>query len=526
MDICDKWKRNKSVNPRTNRKIKPTGKVYKDLEVECSGGSQYHRSVRYSPKCLKWFNNPVVNPTTGRIIKIGGPTYKKIEKECGSPVGASSPTRQSPIPVSKKKSPVRVSSSPQIMDVKNWFVKRLNKGKRINRKIESIKVNQWAVCMSGRTQKFKANFLDLVVIGRGTFGQVYRGTLSGDELVIKEAYLTYDEKLKMKEGTKYKEKWYDVDKKYYPEEYKILNLINQLLFTHKCQNFTFTYNMAVCDKCNVFNDTKAMDNYLSDSCYTTFMESASSDLRFINLETFDEQISVLYQTLIALHAIQRYYAIWHTDIKASNILVQRIKPGGYFSYDIDDEIYYIKNTGIVVYLADFGLAKILSPLYTNEKYYGLRNAELLKSGSRLYWKPIIIDGESIIGWDEMEYGTNNYMNKLPDFDITNTMKFPPFDFMYDIQDVIRMFVGGRRSIQSGMHKPMKMLTDEFINLIDNNNANISTNSYLQWSNDSVDRAKVYNIHGTVKYVLAKEMLHQLYIRPDSIDYVIDTFIME
>ena len=34
----------------------------------------------------------------------------------------------------------------------------------------------------------------------------------------------------------------------------------------------------------------------------------------------------------------------------------------------------------------------------------------------------------------------------------NAMVFPPFEFYYDTQDVIRMFIGGKRNTQKGNHR--------------------------------------------------------------------------
>jgi hypothetical protein len=33
-------------------------------------------------QCLKWLKNKSINPKTGRKIKVGGPTYKKLEQQC------------------------------------------------------------------------------------------------------------------------------------------------------------------------------------------------------------------------------------------------------------------------------------------------------------------------------------------------------------------------------------------------------------------------------------------------------------
>ena len=555
MDICDKWKLDKSINPRTKRKIKPTGKVYKDLEVECSSNTQGNGQDPYSPKCLKWHRNTTINPTTDRKIKIGGPNYKKLEKECGSPISGASPPTKSPAapnPLTDEcdewmANPGRNPRTGRAIiprgkiyqwyqkncgDVGTgtWLTKRLEKGLRINNNLRAINADQWDMCMTGtNAPAFRTNFSSMVEIDRGTFGQVYRATINtgndNEELVIKEAYLKNNERNILKTATSKNQKWENITKNSYPQENRILDLVNQLILSRRCPNFVYVYNMAMCDGCKV---ERLFDkNPVSGSCYVTFMESATTNLDNVDLINFESQLSVLYQLLIAVYAIHRYYAIWHRDIKTSNVLIKIIKPGGYFEYVIEGKTYYVKNTGVVVYLADFGVSEVLSPLYAFKDYYGSRNAQVMRSsqkvdGSNLYWKPISIESNQPIDWIDMTgskvKGTKNIITNPVDvnrngaFNI-NSQKFPAFEFFDDIQDVIRMFVGGKQAAQLGNHNPMKILSREFKDLI------AAKKAYLP------SLSSMYKIHGTVKYVLADEMLDQLYIKPRSVDKVVDRFVM-
>ena len=623
MDICDKWKLNKSINPRTNRKIKPTGKVYKDLEVECANISPKSRRAGgpeknidpYSPKCLKWRNNPEVNPTTNRKIKPGGPTYQKLKKECGSPsdtlptpaaapaapaaapaaaakaavpladecdewkanpgknprtnraisprgkiykwyqkncedVGVKTPTKlqtwltkkpdkglrvRSKAPDEETKKPdkgLRVGAKAPA-ETQTWFTERLEKGLRINNNLRDINADQWDMCMTGnKAPAFRSHFSNVIEIGRGSFGQVYRATLknSPEQLVIKEAYLLPEDNRVLKKTTGQNQKWEDIPKNSYPQENRILDLVNQLLLSRKCPNFVYIYNMAMCDGCKVqrFFD---LETPKIGSCYVTFMESATIDMNKVNLTNFQSQLSVLYQLLIAVYAIHRYYAIWHRDIKTSNVFIQQIKPGGYFEYVIEDKTYYVKNTGVVVYLADFGVSHVLSPLYSFQGYYGKRNAEVMRSseevdGSNLYWKPISIADRLPIDWYDETTGSTvqGTINRITSFNIKNSksstpinlnnnQKFPAFEFFGDIQDVIRMFVGGKQTEQPGKHMPMKTLTRELMHLLITKSAYVPSLDYI------------YKLHGTVQYVLAGEMLDQLYLKPQFVDNVVDRFVM-
>lgn len=550
MDVCDQWKLIKTINPRTNRRIKPTGKIYKDLEVECSKKNPNRRRTGglagdldpYSPKCLKWRNNPGVNPTTNRKINIDGPTYQKLEKECGTDPCDEwkvNPTRNPKTgrtisPRGKiyqwyQKNCGDVGDG-AISNMRTWFTERLNKGLRINNNLRAINADQWDMCMTGtNAPAFRNNFSNVVQIGMGSFGQVYRATLNtghDDQLVIKEAYLRPDEKRILKKATGQNQKWETIQKNSYPRENRILDLVNQLLLSRRCPNFVYVYNMAMCDGCKVQHFGKERSE--SGSCYVTFMESANTDLDHIHLLNFEEQLSVLYQLLIAVYAIHRYYAIWHRDIKTSNVFVQLTKPGGYFEYVIDGKTYYVKNAGVVAYLADFGVSEVMSPLYAFTNYYGSRNAEVMRSsqkvdGSNLYWKPISLASNPPIDWRDQTTGSkgkgtmnlirNTNIKSSTPINLNNSQKFPAFEFFDDIQDVIRIFVGGKQAAQLGIHRPMKTLSDELKNLIVNKQAYIPS------------RSSMYKIHGTVKYVVANEMLDHLYIKPRSVDNVVDRFVM-
>lgn len=576
MNICNQWRLNRLINPRTNRNIKPTGKVYKNLEIECGGGGggvvvpkvpKVPKGIDYSPMCLEWHRNPDVNPITNRKIKRNGPTYQKLEKDCGSisksikPKPQPQPKPQTP-PLSEDEECDEWKANPNINpktgreiyshgkifkkymkncgdveDVKkpkslSWFTKRLDKGIRINNSLRTISSDQWNMCMSGiNAPKFRENFTNIKEIGKGSFGQVYRASIitldndvqKTDEVVIKEAYLKPGEKRVLKALKTQNNKWDAISKNSYPQEYRILDLVNQLLLSHKCPNFVYIYNMAMCDGCKIMN----VQQYSSGSCYVTFMESAKKDLALFQIWG-EEQLSVLYQLLIAVYAIHKYYAIWHRDIKPSNILVQEIKAGGYFEYIIEGKTYYVKNMGIVVYLSDFGVSEVLSPLYAFKHFYGTRNAEVMTSheevkGSNLYWKPITIKPNRTILWNDDSgttvKGTNNYINTpsitntSSPIDLNNNQKFPAFEFFNDIQDVIRIFIGGDRTEQHGKHPKLHTLDDKVEQLLVEKQARVNMSS-------------IYEIHGTVKYVLANKMLDDLYIKPSGkTSYIVDRFVM-
>jgi hypothetical protein len=132
-------------------------------------------------------------------------------------------------------------------------------------------------------------------------------------------------------------------------------------------------------------------------------------------------------------------------------------------------------------------------------------SKVMVNGSYLYWKPIIMDKRDLF-WrtdkeGELIDGTRNdiYSTQTP-FNIKDTIRFPPFEFFEDIQGIIRMFL---------CDPVAKKLDPSIYDLI-----------YPHL----IPEKKLYNIYGTVKYVLANKMLDHLYVEP-TVDYIVDRFVM-
>lgn len=116
MSICDKWKNNPDINPRSNRYILKGGGVYDKLEKEC--GAPY-TSRKPSLDCFEWHGNPLVNPKTYKTIRRDGPAYRKLEKRCGSPPKLG-PSRYR----SRSRSRSRSRAIPNNLDCMEWRADR------------------------------------------------------------------------------------------------------------------------------------------------------------------------------------------------------------------------------------------------------------------------------------------------------------------------------------------------------------------------------------------------------------------
>lgn len=471
---CDAWRRNPTVNPATGRKITTNGAVYKKLAKECKTRSKDRSLI--DEKCVAWRRNPNVNPTTKRKITTNGVVYKKLEKECG-PVNTCS-KRSFTVnehALSKFDDPKTIQ---QAIGQNDWFSLRLQRSRRIIQKLKELKVQQWDMCMSGpKAEKFVSNFKDVQLIGQGTFGQVFKINLNGDDLVVKEAYLEDTQKqLLTDEKVIESVKWDEIPIKSYPKEYDFMRKLTDLVIERNCPHFVMAYNLAVCDNCRVvglFGDAKI--DLKNPSCYATFMEKAHGDMHSLDTKDGEKQKSIFYQLLIALYAIEKL-GIYHADIKKENILLQVINPGGVFRYNIGKETFYVKNCGVFAMLADFGVAINLSPL-NKANYYGVRNAKVVSNDAgdvvfqpfttRFSFSEGRTEKSEAFVWDNGLESTENIFYKNRDskpsiaVDLADMCTFPPFEFFHDLQDIVRIFCGGKCTYRRQKHLKLKTLDKKF-----------------------------------------------------------------
>lgn len=462
------------------------------------------------------------NPETGRQITIGGPTYKRFEKLCYKRVTGgwnSVPTQRMAI-----EKPIRRYNS----DIPGSLHQK-SRGEIaviVNKELTKIDNSQWDMCMTGRRSKFRDSLNHVVPIGKGTFGEIYLARRNGLSFVVKEAYLSQREKENMLAYNGRKPVG-DLPKRTYPEEWRILRLIQSLLRSHKSQNFIYTYGLSLCAGCQMSNEKETRN---SGYCYLTFMEPANGDFNKLLKEqplTVDFQWSFYCQLLIALCHIHSL-GIFHRDIKLANLLYKRIRPGGWFEYRIGEDVFYVQNVGILALLSDFGVSTVLKPSF-GDILFGSRNAKVvLKQGVKVF-KPIkceystVIVGKTAykahakeITWTNMDgtfvSGTvNNFIKGVdlkPDIpvNLNNTRQFPPFEWFHDIQDVVRVFIGGPHVIQKFTHPRMPNLDPNFYRVL-------AENCYI----DSFP----WKIDG-VKYILAEQMLKSVYNQIDR-PTVIETF---
>ncbi|NBO98871.1 MAG: hypothetical protein EBU90_01915 [Proteobacteria bacterium] len=100
-----------------------------------------------------------------------------------------------------------------------------------------------------------------------------------------------------------------------------------------------------------------------------FVNGGSLDNWIFNVYENDGNISdqqwkiLVFQLIYTIAVIQHKYKMMHNDFHYGNILVDdTIEPSGYLVYTINEQTYYIKNTGVIPKLWDFEFAMA----YSNE----------------------------------------------------------------------------------------------------------------------------------------------------------------
>lgn len=170
--------------------------------------------------------------------------------------------------------------------------------------------------------------------------------------------------------------------------------------------------------------------------------------------TSKECCSCILQLLGALHYLQTKYQLVHSDIKASNIVFKRVPLQSEIIYEIFGKKYIVSHTGVLFYIIDFGVASSLSPSYN------------------MYWKSV--DGSRSFGTrsieiaDEMAVynGNKNILgtkrgtekNFIGTF-LSNPVRFPPYEFTYDVQDCLKIFLGGKRATSPKIHSGIRIPDD-------------------------------------------------------------------
>lgn len=152
-------------------------------------------------------------------------------------------------------------------------------------------------------------------------------------------------------------------------------LTTELINTNISPHITYYLGtQKVSNKCRALKQINLKRLELEDKIRThsnlllsEYVEGGSLDNWIFNTYENDEEISdiqwkyIVFQLIYTLAIIQHYYKMMHNDFHYGNILIDNtIKPSGYFVYEINKTLYYIKNTGIIPKIWDFEFSMVYS----------------------------------------------------------------------------------------------------------------------------------------------------------------------
>jgi len=172
------------------------------------------------------------------------------------------------------------------------------------------------------------------------------------------------------------------------KEIQISNKLTALLLKKVCPHFPISYGYLTCRKKDDINYTKissAISSISSSSSsnlnhrffsykhkpnlYLIVNEYADNSFAFMFeyiLKKYNLKIAsfilnnMIIQIFISIIFFQNYIQMVHNDTHILNFLVHYTKDGGYYHYNIYGKNYYLKNTGYLIVINDFGLAKSIN----------------------------------------------------------------------------------------------------------------------------------------------------------------------
>lgn len=330
-------------------------------------------------------------------------------------------------------------------------------------------------------------------IGSGDWGNVYSACMTKDILcrrkfAIKMSRITIDD---------FNDPYTDTSAAWY-EIWMLKDIFKPLIKGNICPNLPLFIDTFLCNECD-FSFRKGENKH---PCIITIMELASGDMReYLKFgNPSDKEIySALFQIMAGVHAIQMSGQILNNDIKAKNILCYDVDPGGYWHYRIDNYDFYVPNFGKMFILNDFGVSTLYNPnfqLYPNKKrsvfnlgsryainideifspieakveYYnnGLIKTKEIKwltntdngqqTSNGASYKIDRKTGQVIVSHTMLTPIQKSYLFRKGVITNPKTWDFfehpdiiPPFEFYNDVQDTLRMIVGGKRTTQHGNH---------------------------------------------------------------------------
>jgi hypothetical protein len=147
-------------------------------------------------------------------------------------------------------------------------------------------------------------------------------------------------------------------------------LLNQLVFQGICPHFSINYYWEYDN-----NYLISYNEYANVSTLFSWLETPRSDEEYHNM---------MIQIIIGIICIQKYYNMIHGDLHSMNILVHKVKPGGFWKYIINGKQYIVPNLGWLFLMNDYGFVVIEDKNIYIDWYYKRDVENISKKGKEFY----------------------------------------------------------------------------------------------------------------------------------------------
>jgi len=221
-------------------------------------------------------------------------------------------------------------------------------------------------------------FQKISVLGQGGQGKVYKYCSKNnckDNLAIKKIYID-------KKQSKYIDDIFNIKAFKFGIfiELSSYYFINELVFQKISPNFILNYGHEFIDRTGICNDIYPYSGYF----YNEYVSNSQLYTEWVKQEhTLHLWYNGFFQITTAIYALQKHFNMTHLDLHSDNILVKQVKPGGYWTYIINNLVYKVPNLGYIFYINDFGHAfipNVFQSWFATQRY----NRKAIHKGFDIY----------------------------------------------------------------------------------------------------------------------------------------------
>ena len=345
---CNLWRKNKNINPTTNRRIKETSSIYKKFEKNCLEKDDIYKIVNNF--CLS-----IKKPSNINIKDIE--IYDKIDNLClkEKEIKLLKPSISPP----KKKSRNISFNLKKSSSFKSIIFNDIYKNnKKLLLYFDKFNNNSCLELTNKPNQyKLNKNILLYKQIGsKSVFGIVYKSKIINNSNSNNNDMTKFVSKIQLLT-------------KQSKQELLIFQKLSKYAFKNNICHFPILYATSKCNNI-IKNDrypellTKANNKYKNYSII--LYELANGDLNYfikkhksnLSPKLWKNIYEQIFMSIFLFHSLD----LNHGDSHNGNFLYTKIKAGGCFHYRIKDDDYYIENIGYKWMIWDYGNTHKLSEL--------------------------------------------------------------------------------------------------------------------------------------------------------------------